>query len=111
MPLTIQQTRERLRELELFRECGDDDLDRVAALAGTEARFEAGDVLYREGDPDETILVRIPTGKGPRFRWKDHYLIADPKWGEMQYAVNISGETRRALSSLPEASQTETQPT
>lgn len=31
MPQTIQQ---RLRELELFRECSDDDLHRVAALAG-----------------------------------------------------------------------------
>jgi len=61
--------------------------------------------MQREDDPDETILVRIPTGKGPRFRWKDHYLIADPEWGETKYEVKISPESSVALSRLPKASR------
>ena len=51
MPLSIAETKERLRELELFRDCGDVDLDRVAAVARNVVRFEPGDVLYEEGDP------------------------------------------------------------
>lgn len=51
MALSLEETRERLRELELFQECDDDDLDRVAALARTELRFEADEVLFEEGDP------------------------------------------------------------
>ncbi len=51
MALSIQDTRERLRELELFRECDDEDLERVAALARKELRFEADVVLFEEGDP------------------------------------------------------------
>jgi cytochrome P450 len=51
MALSLEETRERLRELELFQECDDDDLDRVAALARTELRFEANEVLFEEGDP------------------------------------------------------------
>ena len=74
-------------------------------LVVLERAEEDDNYLQREGDPDETILVRIPTGKGPRFRWKEHYLIADPKWGEVQYAVNITAGSRTALSRLPEASQ------
>ncbi len=51
MPLSIHETRERLRELELFRGCDDADLDRVVALARRELHFESGDPLYEEGDP------------------------------------------------------------
>ncbi len=51
MPLSIPETKERLRELELLRECSDADMDRVAAVARNELRFEPGDVLYEEGDP------------------------------------------------------------
>ena len=51
MPLSIPETKERLRELELLRECSDADMDRVAAVARNELRFEPGDVLYAEGDP------------------------------------------------------------
>ncbi|TFH23405.1 MAG: hypothetical protein E4H10_12210 [Bacteroidia bacterium] len=61
--------------------------------------------LMREEDPDHTILVRVPTGKGPRFRWRDHYLVVDPKWGETSYAVRISPASSVALARLPEASQ------
>ena len=49
MPLSIPETKERLRDLELLRECSDADLDRVAAVARNEVRFEPGDVLYEEG--------------------------------------------------------------
>ncbi len=51
MPLSIPETKERLRELELLRECSDAEMDRVAAVARNELRFEPGDVLYEEGDP------------------------------------------------------------
>ena len=45
MPLSLEQARDRLRELELFRECKDRDLDRVAALARSQVRFEPGELL------------------------------------------------------------------
>ena len=66
---------------------------------------EDEEYLMREGDPKETYLVRTPTGKGPKFRWKDYYLIPDPLLGERSYAVNISAERYKELSGLPEASQ------
>ena len=75
------------------------------ALIVLDRACEDDDYLIREGDPDETLLVRIPTGKGPRFRWKDHYLSPDPEWGELSYSVDIAVATRDALSRLPEASQ------
>ncbi|MCD4709613.1 MAG: hypothetical protein K8R52_02105 [Bacteroidales bacterium] len=75
------------------------------ALIVLEKARENDAYLQREGDPDETILIRIPTGKGPRFRWKDHYLVPDPGWGEVSYSVDISADTRDALSRFPEASQ------
>ncbi len=61
--------------------------------------------LQREDDPEECFLVRVPAGKGPKFRWKDHYLIRDPEWGETSYSVIIANDDRAALSRLPEASQ------
>ncbi len=51
MALEAGETRERLRELELFRDCDDADLDRVSAVARVQARFEPGEVLYTEGEP------------------------------------------------------------
>jgi hypothetical protein len=66
---------------------------------------EDEEYLMREDDPDESFLIRIPTGKGPKFRWKDHYLIPDPLLGERSYAVKISAESHRAVAGLPEASQ------
>ena len=65
---------------------------------------EDDNYLMREDDPGTTFLIRVPTGKGPKFRWKDLYLIPDPEWGELSYSVDISSESRNALSSLPEAS-------
>ncbi len=61
--------------------------------------------MIREDDPEETILIRVPAGKGPRFRWKDHYLLADPAWGDTSYSVNILPTSLVAVSRLPEASQ------
>jgi len=61
--------------------------------------------LQEEGDQDPAFLIRAPTGKGPRFRWKEHLLGLDPGWGEASYLVDASSESRKALSSLPEASQ------
>ena len=49
MPLSLSEARNRLRDLELFRECSDGDLDRVAAVAGIEPRFEPGEVRFAEG--------------------------------------------------------------
>ena len=59
MPQRVDEALERLRDLELFRECDDDDLGRVAALAHGEVHFEAGDVLYREGDPARDCYVIV----------------------------------------------------
>jgi CRP-like cAMP-binding protein len=59
MALSTRDAREQLRQIDLFRECGDDDLDRVAALALAEARFEPGEVLYREGDPARDCYVIV----------------------------------------------------
>ena len=59
MTLSTRDAREQLRQIDLFRECGDDDLDRVAALALAEARFEPGEVLYREGDPARDCYVIV----------------------------------------------------
>jgi cytochrome P450 len=59
MALSTRDAREQLRQLDLFRECGDDDLDRVAALALGEARVEPGEVVYREGDPARDCFVIV----------------------------------------------------
>ncbi|MDJ0869828.1 MAG: cytochrome P450 [Myxococcota bacterium] len=59
MPLTVEETRERLRELELFRECSHGDLDRVAGLASREARFAPGERLFAEGDPARDCYVIV----------------------------------------------------
>jgi len=75
------------------------------ALLVLERAVEDKDYLIREYDTDGTLLVRVPTGKGPKFGWKDHYLVPDPGWGEVSYSVNITAGTRSALSRLPEASQ------
>jgi len=55
--------------------------------------------------PEDNCLVRVPTGKGPKFRWKDHYLLIDPEWGETSYSVITTNADSVALSRLPEASQ------
>ncbi|RLD69598.1 MAG: hypothetical protein DRI98_10140, partial [Bacteroidetes bacterium] len=70
-----------------------------------ERAVEDEDYLIREEDSEGTLLVRVPMGKGPKFRWKDHYLLPDPGWGEVSYSVNITAGTHSALSRLPEASQ------
>ena len=57
MDLSLEQAHDQLRELELFRECKDADLDRVAALARSQVRFEPGALLYREGDPARDCYV------------------------------------------------------
>ena len=74
-------------------------------LVVLEKAAEDESYLLREDDPEDVYLVRIPTGKGPQFRWKDHYLHVDPLVGEATYPVIISAADRVALSSLPEASQ------
>jgi hypothetical protein len=61
--------------------------------------------LQEEGNQDPAFLIRTPTGKGPRFRWKEHLLGLDPRWGEAPYLVDASPDSRKALSRLPEASQ------
>jgi len=66
---------------------------------------EADPSLEREDDPPTTILIRVPDGKGPKFRWKDHYLVAHPGWGRAEYPVDIPIESRLKLENLPEANQ------
>jgi hypothetical protein len=70
-----------------------------------ERAVEDKDYLIREEDPDGTLLIRVPKGKGPKFGWKNHYLFPDPGWGESSYEVNVTAGTHSALSRLPEASQ------
>jgi len=72
------------------------------ALVVLEKAMEDDRYLIREADPEGTLLVRVPAGKGPKFRWKDHYLVPDPRWGEVSYSVNVKAGTRTELSRLPE---------
>jgi hypothetical protein len=59
-------------------------------LVVLEKAAEDDEYLMREDDPEDAFLVRIPTGKGPKFRWKDHYLIFDPEWGDIPYSLILS---------------------
>lgn len=61
--------------------------------------------LERKDDPPTALLLRVPSGKGPKFRWKDQYLVVNPGWGRKSYSLQVSGETSNLLSGLPEASQ------
>jgi len=63
-----------------------------------------GSLMWIDG-PEENCLVRVPSGKGPKFRWKDHYLLIDPEWGETSYSVITTHADSVALSRLPVASQ------
>lgn len=63
------------------------------------------DYLMRDNDPEDTYLVRVPSGKGPKFRWTDQYLLTDPLMGELSCSPTISGDDLAALSRLPEANQ------
>jgi signal transduction histidine kinase len=53
--------KELLRGAELFRELSDEDLDRVARFAH-EVTFEAGDIMFHEGDAAEEIYI-VSRGK------------------------------------------------
>jgi len=75
------------------------------ALIVLEKAEEDEHYLLEEGDQGPAFLIRTPTNKGPRFRWKEHLLGLDPRWGEAPYQVDASRDSRKALSSLPEASQ------
>ena len=61
--------------------------------------------LQQEGSQGPSLLIRTPAGKGPRFRWKEHMLEIDPRWGETSYLVDVSSRSRQALVRLPEANQ------
>ena len=69
-------------------------------------RVENGEVeLFRENDPPTALLIRIPVGKGPGFKWKDHYLIFNPAWGREDYDADVDLGKRLSVSNLPEANQ------
>jgi hypothetical protein len=57
MALSVEQARARLRGLELFRECKDTDLDRVAALALSRVG-EMG--LLDQAPRTATVVARTP---------------------------------------------------
>jgi len=61
--------------------------------------------LERQDDLPPSFLIRVPSGKGPKFRWKDQYLVVDPRWGRESFSLMVSGETSDLLSGLPEAGQ------
>ena len=103
--MPVYPDREILVELYLVMEQTMHVLEQVEEAIETGELEQAVEYLRPEDDPDQTLLIRIPTGKGPRFRWKDLYLITDPLWGEQSYEVNISSESRMKLSGLPVASQ------
>jgi len=55
--LTTVAAKRVLRESQLFEELSDEELDRIAEFS-REATFEAGDVIFREGDvPGEVYIV------------------------------------------------------
>jgi Domain of unknown function (DUF6930) len=74
-------------------------------LAVAERAEEDPWYLERENDPPTTLMVRVPSGKGPKFRWKDQYLAVHPGWGRQSYSIQVSGDSRDVLSGLPEAGQ------
>jgi cytochrome P450 len=57
--MASDDTRARLRELDLFENCGDAELDRLAEAVGPEVGVPAGTVLFREGDAarDCTVIL------------------------------------------------------
>jgi len=43
--------------------------------------------LERQDDLPPSFLIRVPSGKGPKFRWKDQYLVVDPRWGRESFSL------------------------
>ena len=54
--MTMPSELNHLRELELFADCGDDDLRLVASLV-RRVPVASGDVMIREGSPGDEFMV------------------------------------------------------
>ena len=61
--------------------------------------------LEREDDFSNPILVRVPSGKGPRFRWKDHWLKVDPQWGHITYRPELEAGSIEKVTALAKRDQ------
>ncbi len=72
-------------------------------LVVLEKAAEDDEYLHRDDDLEESLMIRIPTGKGPKFRWKDHYLLRDLEHVNTPYRYVVTDDDRAALSRLPEA--------
>jgi hypothetical protein len=74
-------------------------------------KVETKGIYFRRAnqDPDDgsypALLVRVPTGKGPRFRWKELFLEVNPDWGRISHEPKLTAGSRKAVAALPEASQ------
>lgn len=66
-------------------------------------KAEEDEYLISDEERNDCFLIRIPTGKGPKFRWKDHYLLADPDWGRTSYSYITATNDIASLSRLPKA--------
>lgn len=64
------------------------------------------DLLYREGDDGEEILIRTPTGKPGNFHWENRYEAPDPEKGIVRYKMTYRRDSCAEVSRMPVAEKT-----
>ncbi len=58
------------------------------------------DLLFREGDSGDEILIRTPYEKSGLLRWKNNYVKPDPENGKEGYKITYRKDTCEKLSKL-----------
>ncbi len=64
------------------------------------------DLLYREGDNGEEILIRTPTGKPGKLHWENRYEAPDPEKGLIRYKMTYRKDSCAEVSRMPVAETT-----
>lgn len=64
------------------------------------------DLLYREGDNGEEILIRTPMGKPGKLRWENRYEAPDPEKGIVRYKMTYRRDSCAEVSRMPVAEST-----
>jgi CRP/FNR family transcriptional regulator, cyclic AMP receptor protein len=91
----------------MFADLGTDELQRLAGLCHTR-QFEAGEFLFRKGDPGDALFgvrrgqIRIETGASDGGRLTLHFMGPGDLFGEV--AV-LDGESRTADATAGESSE------
>lgn len=67
---------------------------------------ENPDLLYREGDAGDEILIRTPSGTKGMLSWENHYEIPDIRKGISDYKMTYSREACAGVSRLKVSSST-----